>query len=137
MAPMKQKGWWKREFPIDDLFSKPIKVLQLGGHWPVDYSRVLPASWAHLSQYINYVVFFTVTFMSWHMAVLHLTKLTLNIMSDEEVPIPALLDSFMSGVLHLQTGLGSFFLQYYHKECKELIERMNEKFRRRSSPGKY
>lgn len=126
---------WKREFLIEDLFSVQVLILQIGGHWPVDYSKILPRSWAFLSKYINYMVFSYVIFLSWHMSVLQFASFISDALSGETVQIMNLLDSVTSTVMYFYAGLSSFCLQYYHEECKAMLMRMIEKFRRRSARG--
>lgn len=129
------KNKWKREFLIEDLFEVQIFILQLGGHWPVDYTRILPASLAFLSKYINRVVYVLVTFLNGHMCVLFLIKFVTDLHASE--PFMILANSVWSFVLHLFAGFASFYFQYYHDECKAMLTHINTKFRRRSARGKF
>lgn len=137
MLGIQMRKKWKSVFHMPDLFTTQVLILQIGGHWPVDYSKILPKSWANLSKYINYMYFAYVTFLNWHMCVLYSTKFLINFLSDEEVPVTNLSDSLMSVILHGYGGFASIYVQIYHEDCKRMLQRMNTMFRQRSSRGEF
>lgn len=127
---------WNSSFTIDNLFKLQILIMQIGGHWPINYERILPTNYSYLSKYINICVMIFVTCLSWHISVLYFIKFWIQTHTDDEVSVVDISDSLMSVILHLYGGFGSIYLQLYHKKCKQLIENINEKFRKRSAKGR-
>lgn len=135
MLGVQTRKKWKSLFHIPDMFTVQVLILQIGGHWPIDYTKVLPNSLAFLSKYINYLVFAYVTFLNWHMSVLYFIKFLVDSYSDVEVPVVEISDSLMSVILHWYAGMAGFYLQIYHEDCKQMLWKINHDFRLRSSRG--
>lgn len=126
---------WKRSFNTDDFFWYQIIYMQMAGHWPIDYTKVLPDSMAFLSRYINLFYMTFITFANWHMAVLFTVSFLMDAFSDEEVSVTKSSDEIMSIVLHCYSGFGGFYIQANQKKCLAIMKKINERFHRRSARG--
>lgn len=131
------KKKWKLSYHQSDLFQLQVLILQFGGHWPINYGKILPKKWAGLSKLINIVYMTFVTFLNWHIAILYFVKFLKDSRSAEMVPIVEISDSLMSTILHLYAGFGSFYMQVYHEQCKRILKKMNERFLMRSAKGEW
>lgn len=129
------KKKWKRSFNVEDLFSLHILFMQIAGHWPVDYTKVLPSRLAFLNKYINYAFMFYVSFLNGHMVLLYFINFLID--SKAEASVTQISDSLMSTILHSFGCFGGAYIQLNHKKLKHIFNRINESFRMRSSRGKF
>lgn len=126
---------WKRTFDVDNLFQVHIFLMQIAGHWPVDYAKYLPSQLACLSRYMNIVFMSWISFLNAHMSVLYFVNFLKDSQTDATMLV--LTDSLMSTILHAYSFFGGFYIQINYKKMTKMFAIFNEGFRKRSARGKF
>lgn len=125
---------WKRAIQVDNLFWLHILFMQVSGHWPIDYTKILPQPLAFASKYLNIMYMSFITFLNWHSAVLFIIKFFMDV-NNADVSVTIISDDIMSIIMHCYSGFGGFYIQINRPKVERIMRMMNEQFHRRSDSG--
>lgn len=133
----KNASWkWKKHFYVPNPMRFQVILMKIGGHYPIDFKKLLPNILSFLSTPLAFIYFAFWSFVGLHIATLFIVTLVMELRSNTAT-ITEISNAFVQSIIYTFSFYTTAHFQWYHKDMQQIVDFMIKNFKMRSARGSF